>query len=136
METADVTGLRAAFEAEYRRLFARAVPGMTIEILNWAVRVSTAPTPATPAVDGPPAPAPNRIIEPKRTRSILCDVTGETVKAGLIHRGELKPGDRLSGPVLIVEPQTTTLVSRDFLAAVDGDGNLLLTRDTLKEARP
>jgi N-methylhydantoinase A len=131
METADVTGLRAAFEAEYRRLFARAVPGMTIEILNWAVRVSTAPTPATPAVDGPPAPAPNRIIEPKRTRSILCDVTGETVKAG-----ELKPGDRLSGPVLIVEPQTTTLVSRDFLAAVDGDGNLLLTRDTLKEARP
>ena len=132
MAAADVAELRAAFEAEYRHQFARAVPGMTIEILNWAVRVSTVGKPEPRLVRA----AAGRDLTPAASRSILCDVTGETVAAGLINRADLKPGDRLSGPVLIVEPQTTTLVSRDFTAEVDGDGNLLLLRKDPGEVRP
>ena len=43
-------------------------------------------------------------------------------------RAALIPGNTLSGPALVVEPQTTTYVSADFTAQVDGDGNLILTR--------
>jgi N-methylhydantoinase A len=127
----DLPDLRAAFETAYRRQFTRAVPGMTIEILNWALRVSTvepAPGPAIP-------PTRIREREPERMRSIRCDLSGATVAAGVFGRAELKPGDHLSGPAVIVEPQTTTLVSRDFSAEVDGLGNLLLTRGAPQEAR-
>jgi N-methylhydantoinase A/oxoprolinase/acetone carboxylase beta subunit len=36
LTAADLPALRTAFEAEYARQFSRAVPGMTIEVLNWA----------------------------------------------------------------------------------------------------
>ncbi len=120
----DVDALRIAFEAEYRGQFARAVPGMIVEILNWAVRVSTEGDPVSPMSRA----AEGRRIDPDRWRDIRCDVTGQQVAAGLVHRDDLAPGDRLSGPALILEAQTTTLVSRDFDAEVDGDGNLVLTR--------
>jgi N-methylhydantoinase A len=129
---ADAAALRAAFEAEYRRQFSRAVPGMTIEILNWAVRVSTAGRAPPPQVP----PGAGREMNPRESRTILCDLTGEWVEAGFVRRADLRPGDRLSGPALIAEPQTTTLVSRDFTAEVDGDGNLLLTRVEPKESAP
>ncbi|WP_282608529.1 hydantoinase/oxoprolinase family protein [Pelagibius sp. Alg239-R121] len=119
----DVPALRTAFESEYQRQFSRAVPGMEIEILNWAIRVSTADRQpqAVAAADDAQYPAPNQ------TRAIRCEISGETLTAGLFHRAQLKPGDRIPSPALIVEPQTTTLVSSGFSAEVDGAGNLRLT---------
>ncbi|MGI9406109.1 MAG: hydantoinase/oxoprolinase family protein, partial [Hyphomicrobiaceae bacterium] len=125
IEDRDIEELRSAFDAEYRRQFARSVPGMTIEILNWKVRVATPSWPVEKS-DGIPE---TRQVKPDRTRKVLCDVTGGTVEAGVLDRTGLKPGDLISGPALIVEPQTTTLVSRDFSAAVDRDDNLVLTRE-------
>jgi N-methylhydantoinase A len=124
--------LRSAFEAEYSRQFARSVPGMTIEILNWAVRISTVASAAPRSASGIIA----RPLQAKRFREIVCDVTGEQVAAGFFQRNELAPGDSVAGPALIVEPQTTTLVSRDFAAEVLADGSLLLTRVTVEEQRP
>ena len=120
----DISALRTAFETEYRRQFSRAVPGMIIEILNWAVRVSTVAQTVPPMDQS----SQTRQPESRQSRPILCDVTGATVPATVFYRSELVPGDHLSGPALIVEPQTTTLVSRDFAAQVDGAGNLLLNR--------
>jgi N-methylhydantoinase A len=124
LEVDDVDHLRSTFEEEYRRQFARAVPGMVIEILNWSVRVST-PEGAVPPV---PAQATRRVVEPRRTRTIKCDLTGRMRQAGVVERSDLSPGDSVSGPALIIEPQTTTFVSADFEAAVMGDGSLVLTR--------
>jgi N-methylhydantoinase A len=58
------------------------------------------------------------------------------VNAAIYDRGALHPGDTLAGPALIVEPQTTTLVSAGFIAAVDAGRNLVLTRENAKEANP
>ena len=82
------------------------------------------------------SPAEAGTVAAMRSRAILCDVTGETVEAAVFDRAALRPGARVAGPALIAEPQTTTLVSRDFRAEVDGDGNLLLTRIGVGEARP
>ena len=48
--------------------------------------------------------------------------------AAVVPRKSLAPGDEVLGPALITEPQTTTLVSADFSARVDGIGNLVLVR--------
>ncbi len=120
----DKTTLRSAFEAEYARQFSRSVPGMVIEILNWSIRLGTnveIPRP-TPMTDE------KRSVAPQRQHSIWCEVTDTRRDADVFDRHALKPGNTLSGPALIVEPQTTTYVSADFDAEVDGDGNLILTR--------
>jgi len=122
---ADIAPLTTAFEAEYRKQFSCPVPGMEIEILNWAVQVATlkgeVPTlPETPHLT---------TITPTQTRPIICDVDGSVRDGGFFPRGCLKPGDRVQGPALISEPQTTTLVSSDFSAHVDAIGNLVLIQD-------
>jgi len=120
----DLPKLTQTFETAYARQFSRPVPGMDIEVLNWAVRVETAPPPLSPA---PPPPA-VRTRRPDRQVSIFCDVTATDRPAGVIERAGLSPGDCLQGPVLITEPQTTTFVAADFTAQVDARGNLILIR--------
>lgn len=122
----DVPDLKRVFEGEYSRQFSRAVPGMTIEILNWAVEVSSEPRALRPI----PEPSNVQRAKPMGRREILCDVTGAWREADLYARTALCVGDHLIGPALIIEPQTTTFVSADFTARVDAVGNTWLDRNT------
>lgn len=118
----DIERLRKAFEAGYREQFSRAVPGMKIEVLNWAVQVAS----QRQAVHQAEPPGARRPAKPMRHRPITCDLTGEMLTAGIYDRRQLAPGDTVKGLALIVEPQTTTLVSADFAAEVGSDGSLIL----------
>lgn len=126
----DLPALRQAFEAEYSRQFNRTVPEMSVEILNWGLSLAS----AAPPLDAARSDEARRRIVPDQTRRILCDVTGSWRDAGVVDRASLAPGDTLSGPCLVVESQTTTLVSADFEACVDGYGNIWLTRTEEKAA--
>jgi N-methylhydantoinase A len=119
---ADLPALRAVFEAEYSRQFSRPVPDMTIEVLNWGLSVAS---PTAEATLVPPAEA-RRTPMPAAHRTITCDFTGDPVEAAIHDRALLTPGDTIPGPALIVEPQTTTLVSADFTAIIDAAGNILM----------
>lgn len=116
--------LTTRFEQDYAAQFSRAVPGMNIEILNWALRVSTASAEpervdrVAKTIEAPPA----------SSCRIYCDVEGRDTEAALIERRMLRPGMHMVGPALIAEPQTTTFVGADFSVSVDGVGNLVLTR--------
>ena len=120
----DLPALTAAFEKNYTQQFSRPVPGMEIEVLNWAVRLSTV---GETAHSSPVAPEP-RVVTPHETRPVYCDITGRLVDAAYVPRTNLIPGDKLNGPALVVEPQTTTFVGADFDLAVDAAQNLILTR--------
>ena len=122
----DIQDLRTGFEAEYSRQFSRTVPGMKIEVLNWAVSVS-APPPALSAAN-PQSGAPDGNSLEKR--DILCEVTGAWRKAAVIDRDALTTGAQISGPALITEPQTTTFVSADFTATLDARGNIWLDQNS------
>ena len=127
LNAADINQLRQGFETEYQRMFSRAVPGMVIEILNWAVNVSTSPESInTNHTSSPAIAAPI----PVSHRTILCDVTDTEVTAFVYLRENLLPGHQLKGLALVIEPQTTTFVSRDFELLVQPSSDLLLTRIT------
>ncbi|MFY2822884.1 hydantoinase/oxoprolinase family protein [Ruegeria sp. MALMAid1280] len=126
----DLDALRGAFETEYSHQFSRIVPGMTIEILNWGLSVSS-PAPAPERC--PDSPAEHAAMATEH-RQVLCDVTGAWRPAGVFNRSDLAPGAALNGPALIVEAQTTTFVSADFSATLDGQGNIWLTRQ--EEVQP
>src|SRR5213078_3781243 len=59
----DAAELLAAFEAAYRRLYSRVIPGVEVEVLSWVVLLS-GPVPhedeAAPALPPPSHPAPAR----------------------------------------------------------------------------
>lgn len=124
LDESDKQPLTEAFVSEYCAQFSRPVPGMKIEILNWAVTVSSHRT------ISPPARMEPRFAKftPARSKKIFCDIDGEWKDSALIKRADLTPGDCIDGPALITEPQTTTLVSEDFAAHVDALGNLVLSR--------
>jgi N-methylhydantoinase A len=71
-----------------------------------------------------------REITPDRTRPIHDTATGTTRQAGVVERDALAAGDRLVGPAVIVETQTTTLLSSRQQAVMQPDGCLLVTRTT------
>ncbi len=130
LKNSDIPKLREAFEKEYSEQFSRAVPGMDIEILNWAVTVSTEEADIGTEVQSTVTHSP----KPARTREVWCELSETSVQAEVHLRCDLKPGASFEGPALVIEPQTTTYVSSDFVAQVLADGVLLLTRGGEREA--
>ena len=117
----DTDLLRHAFEAAYRRLYDRAIPGQDLEVLSWTVTVSSAPPEVLPTG----APGGGRMDA--AANAPLFD-NGGFVEAAMHRREALSAGASVPGPALIVEDQTTTVVSAAFDARVEADGSILLTR--------
>ncbi len=117
----DTDLLRHAFEAAYRRLYGRAIPGQDLEVLSWTVTVSSAPPKVLPTG------APGGDRTDAAANAPLFD-NGSFVKAAMHRREALAAGASVPGPALIVEDQTTTVVSAAFDARVEADGSILLTR--------
>jgi N-methylhydantoinase A len=121
----DAALLYAAFEDEYRRLYSRVIPGVEVEVLSWVMLLS-APRPAERETAAP-TPEPHT-PEPARSRPVFDPDTGEFIEVAIYERGRLMPGAEISGPAVIVEDETSTVVSRLFDARIDAFGYIELTR--------
>lgn len=125
LEANDRKALRMSFDEAYSQLYGQVVPNMEVEILSWTLTVST----AKPAPDkAPEPPATSELAKPDGKREVFDPARQDFVEAGVYERDGLKPGDRLAGPALIVESQTTTYVTSVFDARIDGRGYIVLTR--------
>jgi N-methylhydantoinase A len=121
----DAALLRDAFEEAYRRLYSRVIPGVEVEILSWVMLLS-APRPA----EGEtvlPTPDPYT-AQPARARPVFDPETGEFIEVAIHKRGDLRPGALIPGPAVIVEDETSTVVSQLFDARVNAFGYIELTR--------
>ena len=107
--------LLAAFEREYHRLYERTIPNLEVEILTWVLLVSTETETLTSVPARPEAAA---LPPPTGQRQIVDTASGEPVTAPVYAREALKPGMRLTGPAVIVEQDTATVVSARFSAHI------------------
>jgi N-methylhydantoinase A len=115
--------LRTAFETRYAQLFGAIIPGLAIEVLTWTVRIERQdPSDTTSAVMDAVTRA-----GPRRTFQVFDSGAGGPIAYEVTPRATLSPGDRLSGPCLITEDHTTTVVPRGFGVEVLVDGSLLLS---------
>lgn len=115
--------LRADFESAYSRFFGRPIDGLDIEIISWAVKASSPLPPVqtvTPVAAGQQAPAVSQ-------RSIFDAKLGKEVMADIVEREGLPPGSRINGPAIVVERETSTLITSSFEAVVQADGCLLVS---------
>jgi N-methylhydantoinase A len=116
--------LRDAFEAAYRGLYRRTIPGVEIEVLSWVLTVS-GPVPSVE--DKQESLVPSR-PKPARHRRVLDPIDGEFRDVPIYYRRDLAPGAEISGPAVIVEDETSTVVSPRFDATIDGFGYIEMRR--------
>jgi N-methylhydantoinase A len=62
------------------------------------------------------------------TRQIFDGGLRSRVEAKVVARAELRSGMHVSGPGVIVEDQTSTIITSSFDAIMQPDGSLLLLR--------
>jgi N-methylhydantoinase A len=123
----DVEKLRASFLENYTRFFGRTIDGLDgleIEIVTWSVK----------AHDQRPAPERRELTFGRSTaaastsRFVFDPARGASLDTGIIERDSLAAGARVSGPAIIVERETSTVVTSPFDIVMQDDGSLLLLR--------
>ena len=112
------------FEKAYEEFFGRAIAGLAVEAIGWSVRVAT----PRATVHRVQRVAASRDVAPDRTRRVYDAASDSTTDAGVVQRHALDVGDQVVGPAVIVETQTTTLLSSTQRAVMQPDGCLLVTR--------
>jgi N-methylhydantoinase A len=127
-ETAFVAGdeikLLAAFEDAYRSLFGRTIEGLEVEVTNWALTVSThVPNvqriePLSASLDAPVV----------RKRPVYDAALRREVDASEVRRSEMIAGAGIEGPAVIIENETSTIITDAYRATMQPDGALLIER--------
>jgi len=116
--------LTGVFTKAYETFFGRAIDDVDIEAVSWAVRVaSVQQRPDRLAV----LDAATSVVS-DRIRPMFDPSVNDTVDTMIVDRSELASGAAVSGPALIVEPQTTTVLGSDHQAVMQADGSLRIAR--------
>jgi N-methylhydantoinase A len=127
LAAADITLIRARYDEQYARFFDRPVPGSDVEIMSYAVVVTTV------AGEGPPPVRDDRLVsiraKPIRTQPVRDTTTGAVSPWSIYHRASLARGTTISGPAIVTEDETSTLISAGWTATVNGLGYIEITRD-------
>ncbi len=120
----DAQTIETEFNDAYRGLFGRTIDGLGIEIMNWSLTVATGARPiAKVARVASKANAPV-----SRKRRFFDAALRRMVEADEVRRAELLPGSGIAGPAVIVEDETSTIVTTSFEAIGQADGSILLRR--------
>jgi N-methylhydantoinase A len=115
-------GVRAAFEKAYKALFARTPPGANIQFV--ALRLSvTAPMPGTGGrLELPRHPSGTAL---KGTREVFFEEARMTLSTKVFDRYALSVGDRIRGPAVFEEDESTFVIGPDAAAKILPDGSIL-----------
>ena len=119
---AEPPGLRAAFERRHRSELGYARPEHPVEAITVRVDVQTPSTRPPPLAPSRPGKA-----EPRRRDRLFVD--GRHHDVGIFHREDLGPGTVLRGPALVAEATATIVIDPGFVARVEDDGVILVTRE-------
>ncbi|MCI5045257.1 MAG: hydantoinase/oxoprolinase family protein [Aquisalinus sp.] len=117
--------LQEAFEREYERLFGRVIPNMPIEALTWSL-VLQGPRyehDLTKVKEVKPV-----TISSKDKTLVYEPATKSMIEYAVYDRTNLNPGATFTGPALIVEAQTTIVVTNSFNVSVLNGDHIRLER--------
>lgn len=113
-----------AFEDHYRALYGHTIDGIDIEVLSWTLTLtekldSDSEEVVTAVAAGNPVPSHN---------ASFFDVTNSRrIEAPVFLRQDISFGATISGPALITEDQTTTVIPRGYRAVIDARGYIVMT---------
>jgi N-methylhydantoinase A len=116
--------LQGRFDEAYTRFFGRPNEGIEVEVVSWSVRASSPPRQVKVA---DPIKR-TRTIAPTQRRTVFDGVLMSPVSAGIYERSSLAVGDVIEGPAIVVEAETSTVIPSSFIAVLQSDRCILVTR--------
>ena len=119
--TASEGVLRTAFERAYEQLYGRLIPGLDIEVMSWTLSLAEN---KQISIEGH-IPAASHLDQ--RDHQSMYE-EGAMKQAVILDRSNMGPDISISGPGLVLEEQTTTVVPSHFQVTVNRHGDLVLER--------
>lgn len=113
-----------AFRERYAQFFGRPIEGPEIEFVTWSVKVQEVKPEGEKfdvVLNGKPANVPE-------TRAVFDPASGKELETAIIPRRTLSAGDEIIGPAVIVEDETSTIVTSLFDAVIQNDGTILIKK--------
>ena len=112
-----------AFETDYRRIYGLTIPDVGVEAVTWRLSAYA------PAADVEPTTVVNTSVgAPIRTRPVRFSRGADAVDTPVFRRGDLGLGQRIEGPAIVEERETTAVIRPGWTASVLADGSLLAER--------
>jgi N-methylhydantoinase A len=125
LSAGNATAIRASFEQAYKRIYHRIHDGHAIEALAWRLAAMG------PAIHRPAKsagkPKRTRSGKPVRKRPMLFESWSEHRNCNVFSRYELTAGQSLSGPAVIEEAESTTVIGPNGKAVIDANSNIVVT---------
>jgi N-methylhydantoinase A len=117
--------MAARFATEYAAVYGRASSRLPVEVVNWRVGVSG---PRPPIVLGTQAQngSGDRPPEPTGDRLVYLFEARDFVRVPVYDRYSLGTGNRIAGPAIVEETESTTVVAARATARVDSTGSLII----------
>ena len=121
----DVKEITKRFEECYRDFFGRTIDtldDLEIEMVTWSVKASEEQShPEQKSLNS--SPTNSRHFE---SREVFDSAAGEMTESTIVNRDELTVGDTIRGPAIVVERETSTVVTSCYDAILQEDGSILL----------
>ncbi len=124
LEQSDIDVFEEEFSKIYATHYGRTIPNLDVEIVSWSLALSTLELPTESLREQQT----QRAVEPVSQRTVFDSETGEERQVPIYARPDLQPGSDISGPAIIAEAETATLVGARFDASVNSHGYIVLTR--------
>lgn len=126
-QAVDRAMIEENFRARYAQFFGRAVEGPEIEFVTFSVKAQDVrPGGERHALISTGSPTDTLV-----TRDVFDPAAGAPLKTAIVERSTIRAGERVAGPAVIVERETSTVVTSPFDAIVQSDGTILLIRKGL-----
>jgi N-methylhydantoinase A len=113
---------RDLFDEQYEQFFGRVIDGLDVEIVSWSLRATSKVTP--PGRIGKTEKAAS--AKTSGVREIFDVQEGSFQKASIVSRSDMKAGDWVSGPAVITERETSTIITASREVIMQADGCLLV----------
>src|SRR4051812_5929313 len=111
------------FESDYRRIYGLTIPDVGVEAVTW--RLSAI---ADAADVEPQATVAEGVGAPHRTRPVRFGRGRDALDTPVYRRSDLGVGQRIDGPAIVEERETTAVIRPGWFAKVAADGSLIAER--------
>lgn len=119
----DQDALRRAFEQVYQARFGRSLPDVPVEVVSWRLRASAAPMASEVRLE---QDAEKRVHAHADERPVYFPELGAYRPTPVYARARLVAGQRIPGPAIIEESESTIVVGPLGSVVVHENGNLLM----------
>ncbi|HEY7627828.1 MAG TPA: hydantoinase/oxoprolinase family protein [Ilumatobacteraceae bacterium] len=111
------------FESDYRRIYGLTIPDVSVEAVTWRLSAY-----ADAGTVEPTAEVSDTHGQPHVRRVVRFDRAAAAVETPVYRRTDLGRGQRLVGPAIVEERETTAVIRPGWVVEVAGDGSLVAER--------